>query len=146
MATPISVGAAGLRVLVAEDNADAAASLALLLRQDGHEVRVAGTGPAALAAARAEPTDAVLLDLGLPGLSGLEVARELRGGRRRGVPLLVAVTGHGREEDRQMAREAGIDVFLVKPVAPGELRELLERFGAILREGEGAGGSPAKAG
>jgi two-component system, OmpR family, response regulator len=127
---------AGLRVLIVEDNPDTAASLALLLRQVGHEVRLAATGPDGLAAAHADAPDVVLLELGLPGLSGFEVARELNRGRRSNLPLLITLTGHGRREDRQRAREAGIDIFLLKPVNPRGLCALIGRFGAILHEGQ----------
>jgi signal transduction histidine kinase/integral membrane sensor domain MASE1/ActR/RegA family two-component response regulator len=113
------------RVLVVDDNADAADSLAQLLRLAGHEVRVAYDGPAALEAARTYRPDAVLLDIGLPGMSGYEVAKLLRTQPGPRPTLLVAVTGYGRQEDRRRSREAGFDVHLTKPVDPHELERVL---------------------
>jgi PAS domain S-box-containing protein len=115
----------GRRILVVDDNVDAAESLALLLRGTGHEVRTAYNGPAALEAAQASPPEVVLLDLGLPGMTGYEVAARLRQDRyTRGV-LLIALTGWGQEEDRRRTREAGFDHHLVKPVEPEVLQSLL---------------------
>ena len=114
-----------LRVLVVEDDPQAAASTALFLRLSGFEVRTAADGPTALEAATASRPDVVLLDLGLPGLDGCQVARALRAGLSGSRPLLVALTGHGREEDRRRSAEAGVDHHLVKPVEPEALRELL---------------------
>jgi CheY-like chemotaxis protein len=112
------------RILVVDDNIDAAETVALLLAQEGHETRVAHDGETALANAEEFHAEVVLLDLGLPGLSGLEVARRLR--RQAHTPesvLLVALTGWGSEEDRRQAQSAGFDRHLVKPV---ELDKLLE--------------------
>ena len=105
-------------------NADAARSLARLLKSWGHEVQVAHDGPAALEAARPTGPDVVLLDIGLPGMDGYEVARRLEG-QRRGGPRIVALTGYGQEEDRRRSQEAGFDHHLVKPVDPEELRKTL---------------------
>jgi signal transduction histidine kinase len=113
------------RVLVVDDNADAADSLALLLRVDGHEVRVAYDGPAALQEAAAFRPEVVLLDIGLPRMDGYEVARRLRGQAELKEALLVAVTGYGQDEDRRRAEEAGFDAHLVKPTDPAVLHELL---------------------
>jgi signal transduction histidine kinase/ActR/RegA family two-component response regulator len=124
------------RILVVDDNVDAADSLALLLRLMGNDVRTAPDGPAALAAARAYRPDVVLLDLGLPRMSGYEVCRRLREGHFANGPLVVALTGYGQDEDRRRTREAGFDHHLVKPVNPDELRELLA-------EGHGSPNSPA---
>jgi CheY-like chemotaxis protein len=124
----------GLRVLVVEDNADCAVTLARFLQRLGHEVEVAPDGPAAVAAAQARPPDVVLLlDLGLPGLDGWEVARRLQGHPAQRRPLLVAVTGHDEAADRRRSDEAGIDLHLDKPVDPGLLRRLLTRFRSIIR-------------
>jgi CheY-like chemotaxis protein len=112
------------RVLVVDDHADAADSLAMLLRMEGHQVRVARNGPDALDAVRAEPPEVILLDLGMPGMDGYEVARRLRQRDGRGL-LIVALTGWGQEEDRRRTREAGFDHHLVKPADPAELRLLL---------------------
>ncbi|MBO0697975.1 MAG: PAS domain-containing protein, partial [Zavarzinella sp.] len=114
------------RVLVVDDHADAADSLALLLRLEGHDVRVARNGPAAVEAAQSDPPDIVLLDLGMPGMDGFEVARRLRQGPAAGT-VIAALTGWGQEEDRRRTREAGFDHHLVKPADPNDLRELLAR-------------------
>jgi PAS domain S-box-containing protein len=114
------------KVLVVDDHPDAADSLAMLLRLEGHQVRVARNGPAALEAAQAEVPDVVLLDLGMPGMDGFEVARRLRRGPASHV-LIAALTGWGQEEDRRRTREAGFDHHLVKPADPNDLRQLLAR-------------------
>jgi two-component system, OmpR family, response regulator len=124
---------AGLRVLVVEDRPESAAALALLLRRSGHEVEVAPDGPAALDAVQARPPDVVLLDIGLPGLDGWEVSRRLPGDPAGKRPLLIALTGLGREADRRRSEEAGIDLHLLKPVDPGWLRGLLQRFQSVVR-------------
>jgi signal transduction histidine kinase len=116
-----------LRVLVVDDNADTAESCALLLRLDGHEVRVAPDGPVALQAARDFAPDAALLDLGLPGMDGYEVARRLRALPETGRALLVAMTGWDQEEDRHRSWEAGFDYHLTKPAPPEEIQRLLKR-------------------
>jgi signal transduction histidine kinase len=113
------------RVLVVDDNADAAESLALLLRLSGHQVETVHDGPAALAAARVHRPEVVLLDLGLPGMDGYEVARRLRAETLADDIFLVALTGYGREEDRRRSHAAGFHRHLVKPVAPADLHDLL---------------------
>jgi CheY-like chemotaxis protein len=114
-------------VLVVDDNADTAESYALLLRLDGHEVRVAPDGPVALQAVRDFAPDAALLDLGLPGMDGYEVARRLRALPETGRVLLVAMTGWDQEEDRHRSWEAGFDYHLTKPAPPEEIQRLLRR-------------------
>ena len=116
-----------LRLLLVDDHPDAAESLGELLRLQGHEVDVAHDGPAALESARHRPPDVVLLDLGLPGMDGYEVARRLRGeaAAERARALVVALTGYGSAEDRRRSRESGIDHHLVKPVDLAELGRLL---------------------
>jgi PAS domain S-box-containing protein len=109
------------RVLLVEDRRDVADSLALLLGARGHEVRVAYDGPEALEAAGAFRPDAVLLDIGLPGLDGLEVARRLRQEPGLEGVLLVTLSGYGTEEDHRRSRESGCDAHLVKPVDPDVL-------------------------
>jgi PAS domain S-box-containing protein len=151
---PVPEGEAGKgrrRVLVVEDNPDAAETLADLLDLWGHEVRMARDGLQAIEIAAGYYPEVVLLDIGLPGIDGYEVARRLReipqtpltpprsknGGKagpgtadegpgtadRR--PLLIALTGYGQEEDRRLSREAGFDVHLTKPVDPEYLRRLI---------------------
>jgi PAS domain S-box-containing protein len=115
------------RILVVDDNVDVVESLALMLRLDGQDVRVARDGPAALEAARVEPPEVVLLDIGMPGMDGCEVARRLRQEPGLGDVLLVALTGWGQEEDRRRTAEAGFDHHLVKPVEPATLHTLLRR-------------------
>jgi CheY-like chemotaxis protein len=112
------------RFLVVDDNADSAESLAVVLRLGGHDVRIAQDGRAALEAARAGSPDVVLLDIGLPGMSGYDVARELRSadGAR---PFLVALTGYGQPEDRVRSQKAGFDLHLVKPVDMVRLEDAL---------------------
>jgi len=104
------------RVLVVDDNLDSAEMLAKLLRMSGHDVRTAYTGPAALEAATAQQPEVVLLDIGLPGINGYEVARRLRQIPHLGKVQIVAMTGYGQESDLRLAREAGFDSHLTKPV------------------------------
>ncbi len=114
------------RVLVVDDNADSAESLAILLQMQGHDVRMAHDGPSALAAAREHRPELVLLDIGLPaGMDGYELAQRLRpeAGLERAV--IVAVTGYGQEDDRRRAADAGFDGHLVKPVDMQKLWRLL---------------------
>jgi CheY-like chemotaxis protein len=115
------------RILVVDDNTDAADTLALLLRVIGHEVRTAYDGQTALDFVQAQPPDVVLLDIGLPGTSGLEVARRMRQDLGLTDALLVALTGYGQDEDRRRSEEAGFDAHLVKPVDLDALHDLLAR-------------------
>jgi PAS domain S-box-containing protein len=112
-------------ILIADDNEDAADSLALLLRGEGAQVEVAHDGEAALRMFRDHPADIALLDLGMPRMGGLEVALALSRSTPR--PFLVALTGRGRREDRAASFEAGFDEHLTKPVAAQQLIELLQR-------------------
>jgi len=109
-----------------DDNVDAAESLSRLLRMQAHEVRVEYDGLAAVAAARDMNPDVVLLDIGLPKMDGLEVAKILRAradGRR---PLLVAMTGFGQAKDRARTAAAGFDHHLTKPIDPNLLQSLMQ--------------------
>jgi CheY-like chemotaxis protein len=115
----------GRRVLVVDDNVDAAQSLAMLLRILGHDVRTAHEGNAALVAAHAFQPEVALLDIGLPGMSGHELARRIRGEPGGSGVLLVALTGWGQEEDRRRSRESGFDQHLTKPADPEALQRLL---------------------
>jgi CheY-like chemotaxis protein/two-component sensor histidine kinase len=112
------------RILVVDDNRDAADSLAVLLRMMGHEVHTAHDGLEAVGAVAVLQPDVVLLDIGLPKLNGYEVARRVRQGRAEGV-VLIALTGWGQEEDRRRSREAGFDHHLTKPVELAALQQLL---------------------
>jgi PAS domain S-box-containing protein len=122
---PGAFSGAGRRALVVDDNPDAAQSLALLLNLWGFATTVAHDGPSALAGAADHRPDLILLDIGLPGMDGYEVGRQLR---RSGfnAPIL-AVSGYGTEEDQQRARAAGFTDHLVKPVDAGVLRTQLEK-------------------
>jgi PAS domain S-box-containing protein len=124
-ALPPTAAALPQRVLVVDDNADAADTLAMLLSVRGYDVRVARDGPAALGAARDFHPELVLLDIGLPGMDGYAVARALRADQAYNPLRLVALTGYGREEDRRRSAEAGFDHHLVKPVAPEVLLGIL---------------------
>jgi PAS domain S-box-containing protein len=114
------------RVLVVDDNVDAARTLQALLHELGHEADVAHDGQAALAAAREQRPELVLLDLSMPGMDGLEVARRLRQQPGMNGTRVAAVTGFGQEADRRRTREAGFDEHLVKPLSPEDLRRVLE--------------------
>jgi CheY-like chemotaxis protein/anti-sigma regulatory factor (Ser/Thr protein kinase) len=116
------------QVLVVDDNVDSAEILATLLRRSGHDVQTAYTGPAALDAAASHTPDVVLLDIGLPGLNGYEVARRLRQNPKLDGVRLVAMTGYGQESDLQLAWEAGFDEHLVKPVDFFVVKEVLTRL------------------
>ena len=113
-------------MLVVDDNADSAESLALLLQMEGHDVRMAHDGPSALATAREHRPELVLLDIGLPaGMDGYEVARRMRPEPGLQSAVIVAVTGFGQEEDRKRATRAGFDAHLVKPIDMKQLSRLL---------------------
>jgi CheY-like chemotaxis protein len=120
---------APLRILVVDDNEDAADSMALLLELDGHEVRIARDGLHAVEAAAQWTPDVVLLDIGLPQLDGYEVARRIRA-QRHGVNgvMLIAITGWGQDEDRRRSRDAGFNAHLTKPVDYGDLNKLLAQW------------------
>ncbi|MGB8168513.1 MAG: ATP-binding protein [Chthoniobacteraceae bacterium] len=115
----------GQRVLIVDDNVDSAQALARLLTRAGHEVALAHDSVAAMAYAREQAPEAVVLDIGLPGMDGYEVARRLRAEPSCEGALIIAVTGYGQPQDRQRALEAGFDYHLVKPVDLGELKALL---------------------
>ncbi|MGH7805743.1 MAG: ATP-binding response regulator, partial [Candidatus Binatia bacterium] len=125
------------RLLVVDDNVDAAESLGTLLSSLGGDVEVVYDGASALARLEAAPFSAAFVDLGMPVLGGLEVARRIRGEARFADLLLVAVTGWGQDEDRARSREAGFDHHLVKPAElgalQGVLRELREKPAAATR-------------
>jgi CheY-like chemotaxis protein len=114
----------GRRVLVVDDNVDAAQSLADVLRMAGHVVEVAFDGPSAIEKVRLDPPDVVLCDLGLPGMSGYDVARRLRASGANGLQL-IAVSGYAQPEDVKKAVEAGFDGHVAKPCDPDEIERLL---------------------
>jgi len=114
-----------LRVLVVDDNVDAASSLGMLLKASGHDVRTAHDGPAALQASLDFRPHLVLLDIGLPKMNGHEVAKKMREQPALNSVVLVAMTGYGLESDRQRSQEAGFDHHLVKPAHFAKLQEIL---------------------
>jgi PAS domain S-box-containing protein len=113
------------RVLVVDDNDDSAETMATLVEMWGHEVRTAGDGSSALRVAAEQRPEVVLLDIGLPNVSGFEVAAQIRALPGLAHAVLVAMTGYGQEEDRRRTREAGFAHHLTKPVRPDALREIL---------------------
>ena len=117
--------ASGLRVLVVDDNVDAAEMLATLLEMNGYEVRVEFDGASALATALREPPTVALLDIGLPDMDGHELARRLRAQPATAGAVLVALTGYGQAEDQQRAHDAGFDHHMVKPADLDRLLTLL---------------------
>jgi signal transduction histidine kinase/ActR/RegA family two-component response regulator len=121
----VAAAACQLRVLVVEDNADAAEMLNFAVEQLGHTTRLAHDGATAIAVAAQFAPDLVLLDIGLPGMNGYEVARTLRQRRELDAAHLAAVTGWGQDEDRRKAREAGFDSHFTKPLSPAALEQLL---------------------
>jgi PAS domain S-box-containing protein len=118
----------GHRILVVDDNQDAANSLAMLLRMKGHDVRTAYDGLEAIDAAISHKPEIVLLDVGLPRLNGFDVARRLRESEDLRTVILVALTGWGHDEDRRRSKEAGFDHHMVKPADPAALDRVLESF------------------
>lgn len=122
-------GSRPCRILVVDDNVDAAESLAMMLSHVGHEVRTAHDGPTGVEQAAVFEPDVIFLDLGMPGMDGYETARmvrDLHGNHKK----LVALTGWGQEDDRRRTREAGFDAHLVKPVSLADLQEVLASVGA----------------
>ena len=113
-----------LRVLVVDDNVDAANALRYLLENDGHEVKVAGDGPAGLALARDFRPDFLLLDIGLPRMNGYEIAKQVREDKTLCNVTIIAITGYGQANDRARASAAGFDHHLTKPVELQSLQQL----------------------
>jgi len=128
-AQPRDTGGTGLRILVVDDNADAAESLALILQMDGHVARVAHDGPQALALAAQLHPQVAVVDIGMPGMDGYEVARRLRA-LPGPVPLLVALTGWDSEDDLQASHAAGFDHHLAKPADVAQVERLLSQLRA----------------
>ena len=117
----------GRRVLVVDDNVDAAESTAAFLRLEGHEVKAVHDGLQALASLKVFDPHVVVLDIGLPGLDGYAVARQLRSRGDTSHVLLIALTGYGQKEDRSKAAEAGFDYHFVKPADPRDIQTAIER-------------------
>jgi len=113
------------RILVVDDNVDAATSLKMLLELMGHEVRLAHDGASALATAAAEPPDVIFLDIGMPGMTGYDVARSVRGELGLVGTFVVALSGYGTSLDRRRSLEAGFDEHAVKPIEPEQIEALL---------------------
>jgi len=134
--------AAARRVLLVDDNQDAAKSLATLLRLGGHEVRLAHDGATALKTAESFQPEVVLLDIGLPGMDGYEVARRLRKEVHLNRSLVAALTGYGHDDDRRRSRAAGIDIHFVKPVDLEALQAMLARPSELRAELHGGPAAP----
>lgn len=114
-----------LRVLVVDDNVDTVLSFTMLLKASGHDVRAAHDGPTAVQVALDFRPDVVLLDIGLPGLNGYEVAKRIRQAPDFQNVVLVALTGYGQDSDRQSSLQAGFDHHLVKPARLAQLQKIL---------------------
>jgi CheY-like chemotaxis protein len=121
----VSIQHEPLEVLIVEDCPDTARSLAYLVQHWGHLPTVAHNGPDALTLAIASSPDVVLLDIGMPGMDGWEVARRLRASDGGGRPLLIVMSGYCREEDLEVSRLSGCHLHLAKPVNPDTLQYLL---------------------
>ena len=124
-AVPAQSNERPLRILIADDNRDSAESLGMLLEISGHEVHIAHDGPAALALAAAKLPDAALLDIGMPGMDGYEVAAKIRGAAWGSDMTLIAITGWGQEDNKRHARSAGFDHHLTKPMDSAVLEAIL---------------------
>ena len=125
MSVPVTKPVTKRRILVVDDNLDAALSLSRLIALLRHDVNVARDGNSALFIARSVRPDIVVLDIGLPGSDGFQVAEALRREPGLGALKIIAVTGRGEEEDRERSQEAGIDYYLLKPVDVPFLESLL---------------------
>lgn len=121
-------GTPATRVLIADDHPDAAESMAILLRINGYDVQNAFDGEEALRIAEQFRPHAILLDIGMPLKDGYEVAREIRSHSWGRDMLLIAVTGWGQEEQRQLTAEAGFNHHFVKPVHPRQLKPVIDEF------------------
>ncbi len=123
--TVLPQGGESVRVLVVDDSRDLAESLKTLLQLSGHDVQLVHDGPAALASYRTQQPDVVLLDIGLPGMNGYDVARQLRKEQAGKGPLVVAMSGYGKDEDKRLADEAGCDFHMTKPLDLNRLKALI---------------------
>jgi len=125
---PAATSPRPLRVLIADDDGDGAMALAALLQLEGHEVRAVHGGQEALDAARESRPDAILLDIGMPKITGYEAARRLRVRYRDDCPVLIAVTGWKQASDKILAALAGFDHHVAKPYAPADILTLLSKI------------------
>jgi len=123
--SPAAIPDTPRRVLIVDDNEDAANTMAMILKLEGHEIATAYSGVQALACMDEFKPEVVLLDIGLPGLDGFQVAKRIRAQAKYQRTRLLAMTGYGREADRQRTREAGFSGHLVKPVDFGDLKRML---------------------
>jgi DNA-binding response OmpR family regulator len=121
-------------ILIADDDANIARALAFLMRNEGHEVRMASDGEAALASIAADPPDLVLLDVMMPKKNGYDVCRALRADSRFAGLRIVMLTAKGREADRRAGLELGVDAYLTKPFA---IREVVDCVAGVLDGGTG---------
>jgi two-component system, sensor histidine kinase len=137
-ASPATGSGARRRVMVVDDSVDGAESMSILLEMLGHDVRVMYDGAAAIATASEFRPEVVLLDIGLPGIDGYQVARALRAEPATSGALLIALTGYGQESDRQRTRDAGFDHHLVKPASLDDIERVIAA--------DGAGGVPRNPG
>lgn len=122
---PIAHHLLAMRIVVIEDHVDTAELMREILREAGHEVRIAHSGCDGVAAARQLPPDVVLCDVGLPDIDGYEVARRLRADASTAKARLVALTGYDGEDELRKARDAGFNRHVVKPINPFQLEALL---------------------
>jgi DNA-binding response OmpR family regulator len=117
-----------MRVLVVEDEPDTAESINMLLRLSGYDVQVARDGPSGVSTALTMSPDIVLLDIGLPGMDGWNVARQLREMQFIRRPAIIVVSGYGQEADRKKSYKSGVDFHFLKPVDPAILLGILDRL------------------
>ncbi len=134
--TPVPPPARGSRVLIVDDNADAAESIALYLKLEGHEVKTVSDGQQALSSGPVFAPQVIVLDIGLPGLSGYDVAMRMRQMPATEHALMIALTGYGAKEDRVRAMEAGFDHHCVKPTDPHKIVELIAQWQDVSRAAE----------
>lgn len=118
-----------LRILIVDDNRDAAQSLGFLLTRIGHSVQIAHDGPGAIELAKASPPEIAILDIGMPGMNGLELGRRMRHDLGLKRTVLIALTGYGQNQDREKTRQAGFDVHIVKPIELSHLYAVLRQHG-----------------
>lgn len=127
-----------LRVLVADDDRDTVTMLAVILRDEGHEVHTALRGDEVLELDRLVRPDVVILDINMPGMSGYAIAREIRARRGSVAPLLIALSGQWTQKHEELlARDVGFDEYLLKPCQPAQLTRMLRAFERRQHEANG---------